>query len=115
MVGALAEHFADDKGLIWPENIAPAKIYLISVGNISSVISQADLLYNRLTNSGIQVLYDDRQQRPGEKFADADLMGIPFRIVVSERTIQSGKYELKKRTDKESIYLDIDEILTTLS
>jgi len=115
LVGALAEHFADDKGLIWPENIAPAKIYLISVGNISSVISQADLLYNRLTNSGIQVLYDDRQQRPGEKFADADLMGIPFRIVVSERTIQSGKYELKKRTDKESIYLDIDEILTTLS
>lgn len=115
LVGALAEHFADEKGLVWPESIAPAKVYLASVGDIPSVVSQADLLYKRLTNSGVQVLYDDRQQRPGEKFADADLMGIPFRLVVSERTVSSGKHELKKRTETEPTLLSEDEILATLA
>jgi len=115
LVGALAEHFSDERGLVWPENIAPAKVYLARLGNIPSVISTADELYNRLTAAGITVLYDDRDARPGEKFADADLMGIPYRVVVSERTIQAGTHELKKRTEAETKVLPANQIVETLS
>lgn len=111
LVGALAEHFSDDKGLVWPENIAPFKVYLATVGNIPSVVSEGDKLYDSLTENGITVLYDDRECRPGEKFADADLMGIPYRVVVSERTIEAGKYEFKARTQTEAQSIGIEEII----
>jgi prolyl-tRNA synthetase len=115
VMGTIAEHFADDKGLVWPENIAPAKVYLISLSNIPSVISAADDLYNRLTDMNVQVLYDDRDIRAGEKFADADLMGIPYRVVISQKTVESGKHELKKRTSEEVQLLASEEILKTLA
>lgn len=115
LVGVITELLADDNGLIWPENIAPVKVYLASLGNIPSVISTAEGLYNRLTESGIPVLYDDRDTRAGEKFADADLMGIPYRIVVSQKTVESGKHELKKRTDTDTSLLSADEILKKLA
>ena len=115
LVGVITELLADDKGLIWPENIAPVKVYLASLGNIPSVISAAEELYNRLTETGITVLYDDRDTRAGEKFADADLMGIPYRIVVSQKTVESGKHELKKRTDTDTSLLSADEILKKLA
>lgn len=115
LVGLLAEHFADDKGLVWPENIAPAKVYLARLANIPSVVSAADDLYKGLTDAGIGVLYDDRDMRPGEKFADADLLGIPYRVVVSERTIKVNKHELKKRTESESQSLSAEELIKTLA
>lgn len=115
VMGVIAEKFSDDRGLVWPENIAPAKVYLARLGNIPSVISAADELYNRLTDSGVEVLYDDRDARPGEKFADADLMGIPYRVVVSERTIASGEHELKKRTEAEPKFLSSDKIVEILA
>src|SRR5581483_8594417 len=71
VMGALAEHFADDKGLVWPKNIAPAQVYLASLGDIPSVVSAADKLYEQLTKAGVTVLYDDRPVSAGEKFADA--------------------------------------------
>jgi prolyl-tRNA synthetase len=114
LMGVIAEKFSDDKGLVWPENIAPAKVYLARLGDAPEAVSAADELYNRLTENGITVLYDDRDARPGEKFADADLMGIPHRIVVSDRTVQSGKHELKHRTETETQVLVTDEILKTL-
>lgn len=115
LMGTIAEILSDSQGLVWPESIAPAKVYLARLGNIPSVISAADELYNRLTDSGVQVLYDDRDARPGEKFADADLMGIPYRVVVSERTISSGKHELKKRTEAETTSLSSDQIIEVLA
>ncbi len=98
LMGLIAEHFADDKGLVWPEAIAPAKVYLASLGESEKVIKNANELYESLTNAGISVLYDDRSARPGEKFADADLLGIPYRVVVSEKTVAAAIYETKGRT-----------------
>jgi prolyl-tRNA synthetase len=114
LMGVIAEHFADDKGLVWPEAIAPAKVYLARLGDNSNVLKQADELYNRLTAAGIQVLYDDRDARPGEKFADADLLGIPHRVVVSDKTVSSGTYEWKQRTAQTVEQLSSEQLLKTL-
>ena len=85
--------------LVGPEAVAPAKVYLARLGNIPSVVSAADNLYQQVTESGISVLYDDRDLRPGEKFADAELIGIPHRVVISEKTLESQKVEYKSRTE----------------
>lgn len=114
LMGLLAEHFADDKGLVWPEAVAPAKIYLARLGDEADVVKQADELYQRLTDAGVEVLYDDRDLRPGEKFADADLMGIPQRIVVSRKTQAAGLYELKARGSDDAKQLSQTELLKTL-
>lgn len=98
LMGVIAEHFADDKGLVWPAAIAPAQVYLARLGDDEKVVQQADALYSSLTQSGISVLYDDRNLRAGEKFADADLMGMPHRVVVSAKTVQAGTYEYRART-----------------
>lgn len=115
LMGLLAEHFADERGLVWPENISPAKVYLARLGDISDVVSCADDLYNLLTDAGVTVLYDDRDARAGEKFADADLMGIPYRIVISQKTVESGKHELKKRAAEDVSLLSFDEIVKKLA
>ncbi len=115
VMGAVAEHFSDDKGLVWPENIAPAKVYLATLGDISSVVSAADKLYTELTNSGVEVLYDDRKVSAGDKFADADLIGLPYRLIVSERTVEDGKHELKARTHDQEKHLDVSALLKTLT
>ena len=115
IMGVIAEKFSDDKGLVWPENIAPFKIYLASVGNTPDVISTADNLYNSLTEAGITVLYDDRDERPGAKFADADLIGLPYRVVVSSKTIEAGKHEFKKRTGTDTEMLSSEELIQLLS
>ncbi|HVW23662.1 MAG TPA: aminoacyl--tRNA ligase-related protein [Candidatus Saccharimonadales bacterium] len=112
LVGMIAEHFADDKGLVWPANIAPAQVYLARLGDNEAVIKQADELYDRLTGEGVEVLYDDRDVRPGEKFADADLMGIPWRVVVSDKTQASNSLELKARIETEARQVSVEELLS---
>ncbi len=97
VMGLLAEHFADDKGLVWLVNIAPYTVYLVSIGEKGS--AEADKLYEELTGMGIEVLYDDRDERPGAKFADAELLGIPYRVTVSDRLVESGEFELVQRVD----------------
>jgi prolyl-tRNA synthetase len=114
-MAAIVEAHHDDKGIIWPDNIAPYKMYLARLGNAPEVVSVADELYKRLTEAGSTVLYDDRDSRPGEKFADADLIGLPYRLVVSAKTVESGKHELKKRTQTEAQFLSPDEIIQTLN
>lgn len=114
LMGLIAEHFADDKGLVWPVNVAPAKVYLVRIGDKPAVVEQADTLYEQLTKDGTEVLYDDRDLRPGEKFADADLMGIPHRVVISDKTVESGQYEYKKRTETEPQLLSRDELAKAL-
>ncbi|HVS59043.1 MAG TPA: aminoacyl--tRNA ligase-related protein [Candidatus Saccharimonadales bacterium] len=98
LMGVIAEHFSDEKGLVWPESVAPAKVYLIRLGDDNHVVKAADDLYSQLTSAGVEVLYDDRDDvRAGAKFADADLMGIPYRVVISNKTIADQTYELKAR------------------
>ena len=111
LMGLLAEHFADDKGLVWPEAIAPAKIYLARLDDAPATVKKADELYDRLTGAGVQVLYDDRDLRAGEKFADADLLGIPYRVVISEKSSTSDRYELKARTKADAEQVSTEELL----
>ncbi len=101
LLGVIAELLGDDKGLVWPYNIAPYKAYIVRIGESEAVIKATDELYDELTQAGIDCLYDDRDARPGEKFADADLLGIPYRAIVSEKTLTSGELELKSRTSNE--------------
>jgi prolyl-tRNA synthetase len=113
-MAAIVESFHDDKGIIWPKNIAPALVYLARLGVSPETISAADKLYNELTEKGVGVMYDDRDVRPGEKFADADLVGIPYRIVVSDKTVSLDRYELKERTSKDTQNLTLEEVLKTI-
>lgn len=111
LVGTIAELLSDDKGLVWPENIAPAKVYLARLGDNLEVTVKADELYDNLTAAGVSVLYDDRDVRPGEKFADADLLGIPWRVVISDKTLASDKYELKARASSDTELVDLAAVL----
>lgn len=115
VMGVVVEKMADDKGLVWPENIAPARVYLVRIGDEEATVKAADELYQELQESGIEVLYDDRDERPGKKFADADLMGIPHRLVVSKKTIDSNLFEYKARTEKESKNVSKKELLEILN
>ena len=114
LMGLIAEHFADDKGLVWPENVAPAKVYLVSIGE-GAAVEQADRLYEQMTAAGIDVLYDDRDERAGAKFADAELLGIPYRVTVSDRLLEGGKFELTLRTNGQTDLLTPEELLAKLS
>lgn len=109
LMGIIAEHFADDKGLVWPENIAPFKVYLIHIGETKD---QAQKIYESLEEKGVTVLWDDRDERPGVKFADAELIGLPHRIVVSDKL--DGKIEYVSRTDSNQELLTIEELLVKL-
>lgn len=99
LMGVVVEHFADKKGMVWPTSIAPAKVHLIRLGESAATVAQADELYSVLTAAGISILYDNRNMRSGVKFADADLIGIPHRVVVSEKTAAAKTYEYKARTN----------------
>ena len=113
VMGVIVEKFADDKGLVWPENIAPAKVYLVQIGSQSR--SAADELYQKLQSARIETIYDDRDERPGVKFADAELLGIPYRVTVSDRLLNDGKWEVSTRQTGEQRLLTADELLATLN
>ena len=113
VMGVIVEKFADDKGLVWPENIAPAKVYLVQIGSQSR--ATADELYQKLQSAGIETIYDARDERPGVKFADAALLGIPYRVTVSDRLLDDGKWEVSTRQTGEQRLLTADELLATLN
>lgn len=107
LMGAVVEIFHDENGIIWPESIAPFSCHLISLGQ--NVV--AEKIYKDLAENGKEVLFDDRDDKTaGEKFADCDLIGIPKRIVVSERTLKENSVELKERNSKETKLVKINEI-----
>lgn len=103
LIGATVELFNDKKGIIWPKEIAPYQVHLIGLNK------KADELYQKLLDQKIEVLYDDRDVSAGEKFADADLIGIPIRLVVSEKT--NEKIEYKERTEEKAELLDLEEVI----
>lgn len=115
VMGVIVEKFADDRGIVWPENIAPYKAYLVRIGDSEEVTKAADDLYKLLQDKGVETLYDDRDSRPGEKFADADLLGIPHRIVVSQKTLAKQVFEYKARSSSESSEGDVDFLLAKIS
>jgi prolyl-tRNA synthetase len=114
VMGVIAEKFADDKGLVWPDAVAPFRVYLAPLGDSPEVTAAADNLYDGLTEAGVPVLYDDRDARAGEKFADADLLGIPQRVVISDKTLAGGTFELKARTDAEARQVSESELRKAL-
>lgn len=100
LIGVMAEIFSDDAGMIWPKEVSPFPAHLISIsGGNEDVVKEADRLYELLAAHGIESLYDDRDVRAGEKFADADLIGIPARIVISEKTMAQGGVEVSSRSN----------------
>lgn len=115
LVGVLAEVLSDDKGLMWPKAVAPFQVHLVSLhGGNTDIQKEADRYYEMFTENGIEVLYDDRDLRAGEKFADAELIGIPTRIVVSEKTISAGGVEVAARVDGKGKLVAESDIIDTL-
>ncbi len=116
VVAAAIEQNHDARGIIWPEPLAPFQLVLVSLGAQKSphVREAADRLYTELTAAGIEVLYDDRDARPGVKFADAELLGIPHRLVVAERGLAAGRLEYRHRRDSESVEFPAHEALAFL-
>ncbi len=98
LIGVLVEKFADDRGIVWPESVAPYRVHLVALNTDDAAIRDfADGLYGTLTTAGVEVLYDDRDARAGEKFADSDLLGLPYRVVVSKKGKESGQFEVVER------------------
>jgi probable prolyl-tRNA synthetase, mitochondrial len=112
VMGVIVEKFADDKGLVWPEEIAPARVHLVQIGKES--VAAADELYDTLQQAGISVLYDDRAARPGEKFADAELLGMPTRVTVSDRLLEAEEWEVVDRRTGKQQRLTTSQLLATL-
>lgn len=112
LVGVIAELLSDERGLVWPDNIAPFRVYLVQIGDVGE---EAQALYDELTKQGISVLWDDRDARPGEKFADAELMGIPHRVVISQKTLALHQIEYKNRTSDTPEMLTTEELIKRLS
>ncbi|MBI2048304.1 MAG: prolyl-tRNA synthetase [Parcubacteria group bacterium] len=103
LMGTVVEVLSDEKGIVWPKEIAPYQVHLVSLaGNNSDIAAEAERTYNTLTEHGIEVLFDDRDVRAGEKFADAELIGIPKRVVVSEKTVSAGGIEVSERKTGET-------------
>ena len=107
LMGAIVEVFHDEKGIVWPESVAPFQVHLLSLGEDG----QAQKIYDELEKKGIEVLFDDRDVSAGEKFADSDLIGIPLRVVVSKKSLAAGGVEIKKRNESESKVVSIEEFI----
>lgn len=114
LMGTVVEVFADKDGIVWPESIAPFKVHLIELGGKTEsgeVKKSAHEIYESLVRDGVEVLYDDRDLRPGEKFADSDLIGIPWRIIVSERNLAEKNVEIKERKTGKTTNIPLAEVL----
>ena len=106
VLGAIVEIFHDEKGIIWPKQVSPFAIHLVQIENTPKVQKETEKLYNDLLKQNIEVLFDDRENKTaGEKFADADLIGIPLRVVVSERSLAKNSFELKQRSGNQKTEL----------
>ena len=115
LMATVVEVFSDERGIVWPESIAPFSIHVLVLGEDGEVFKKADKIYEDLQNKGIEVLYDDRHDiSAGEKFADADLIGLPYRVVISERSLKEGGVEIKKRTEEKGKIINVDELMNLL-
>jgi prolyl-tRNA synthetase len=114
--GTVVETLSDDKGIIWPKSIAPFGVHLLVLGEDMEVRKEADSVYDMLLANKVEVLFDDREGlSPGEKFADADLLGIPMRLVVSNRSIKEGGIEAKARIKEKGEIVKKEDLISFLS
>ena len=114
-MAAAVEQNYDENGIIWPAPIAPFQVIIVPVNiNQSEQKELAEKIYQELITQGIEVLLDDRDERAGVKFKDADLIGIPLRITIGPKAMQENKVEMKKRREKESFLVNIDETIGTV-
>ena len=111
VVAAAIEQSHDDNGIIWPAGIAPFDVALVAIDYDANpdVKKAADEMCAKLEAAGLPVLMDERDERPGVKFKDADLMGLPHRLVISSRTVKDGQFEYKKRTDKDAVRKNLSD------
>lgn len=114
LMGTIVECFSDEKGIVWPESVSPFKVHILSLfrSEEDEAFHVAKNLYEKLSARGVEVLFDDRENKtPGEKFLDADLIGLPWRVVVSEKSLAAGGIEIKKRNEGEVKIISIEEFL----
>lgn len=112
LLGVIAENLSDEDGLVLPQSVAPFKVHVVTFGKNEAIFREAGSLYHDLKNAGIEVLFDDRENvGPGEKLRDADLIGIPYRLVVSEKSSENGGVELKNRATGEVEFMDPSRIV----
>ncbi len=115
LLAAAIEQNHDDKGIIWPLPIAPYQIYLCPLYASNTKVGEiAEKIYPGLLAEGLEVLFDDREESPGVKFNDADLLGIPIRVTISRRTLEKNSVEVKRRAEKESQLMPLDGLAESL-
>ncbi len=114
VLGTIVELLADDKGIVWPDGVAPFEVHLVRLGDDEAVVKAADKLYAELLKAEVEVLYDDRDESAGAKFADADLIGVPVRLTVSKRTLAEDGVEWKRRDESEARQLKLTGVLKAL-
>lgn len=115
IVAAVAEIHHDERGVVWPKEVAPFDVHLLLLDKDEELVSAAEKLYTQLRAQNVDVLFDDRNERPGSKFADADLFGIPTQIVIGKTTRETGLAEIRNRADKSSTQVALDEVIAHLS
>jgi prolyl-tRNA synthetase len=113
-MAAVVEQRHDERGIIWPQEVAPYAVHLLALGGTPAVQAAADQMYETLRAAGVDVLYDDRDASAGVKFTDADLIGIPLRLTVSARTLAEDAVELKRRTGGEPWRVPRSDLLERL-
>ena len=113
-LATVVEVYNDEKGIVWPESVAPYQVHLVGLDlSDKAVLEKAEQVYKILTSHGIEVLFDDRiEPSAGEKFADADLIGIPYRVVISKKT--GAEIEVKKRSQKETEFKKLEDLVKSI-
>ena len=114
LLAAAVEQNHDEKGIVWPPPIAPYHVHIVALGNSSEVTAEADRLYEELQQAGLEVLYDDREESAGVKFNDADLLGVPVRLTVSQRNLKNGQVELKPRVSDQATMAPTAEVVVAV-
>ena len=111
LIGSIVEALHDENGMVWPVSVAPYHVHIVSIGKDDAVMKAAHELYDELRSEGVEVLFDDRDAGPGSKLKDADLIGIPLRLVVSGRTLEKDGVEWKARTEKDAEVVKRSDLL----
>ena len=115
LLSAVIEQHNDEKGIIFPNAISPYQVYLIAINmQDENVSAESELLYSQLNKAWFEVLFDDRYESAGVKFNDADLLGIPIRVIVSPRNLKNDVVEVAKRTDKNNLAVKTDDLINKI-
>jgi len=114
LMGVVVEVLSDERGIVWPKELSPFRVHLVSLGDDEAIKKLSEETYNTLVSKGIEVLYDDRDLRAGEKFADADLIGITTRVIVGKKTLESKMFEVTDRASGETKELSLETLIDEL-